>query len=697
MAQVSFKRGTSDPPQTEAVDGALYLKEDSEKFDLYFGSEENKILKLNAETATKLSTTRSIQTNLGSKSAASFDGSGDISPGVTGTLSIENGGTGATTAANALKNLGITATTSELNKMDGVTATTTEINYVDGVTSNIQTQLNGKAASSHNHAASNITSGTLSTDRLPIVPISKGGTGSTTAANARANLDAMSATNPVGTGSFSVGRLANSTVGIGSCSVGLQNTASGNYSSALGYNNTASGGQSFAVGNSNTASGAYSLAAGTKNKADSYGSCALGQLNYAKGEAGFAAGRYCLANGLFSVALGNKNSALANYSFVAGSENIAGVQNGTANYEFAPNYEFATTNDSTKGLYSVSIGYKNTASGNNSVAFGSNNIASGSGSIALGFSDVSSGASGNTASGDRSVAIGSNNAASGSGSVALGTINTASGNSSVALGYYNTAEGTSSVACGVNSTALNYQMAFGHFNNQATATAGVASGPGAGTAFVIGNGVNNSWSNAFRVNYDGQIYTKKTNILTGADYAEYFEWLDGNPTAEDRRGYFVTLDGDKIKIAEPNDYILGVISGQPAIIGNGDEDWIGRYVFDEFGAFVYEDFEYEEEVPETVIDEETDKSSIVTKTVKKIGKKYKENPDYDPSRGYIQREDRPEWDAVGMVGVLFVRDDGTCKVNGFCKVADSGIATASETGYRVIKRVNENIVKIIFK
>lgn len=70
----------------------------------------------------------------------------------------------------------------------GITATATELNYVDGVTSNVQTQLDGKAASSHNHAASNITSGTLSSDRLPTVPISKGGTGSTTATGALTNL-----------------------------------------------------------------------------------------------------------------------------------------------------------------------------------------------------------------------------------------------------------------------------------------------------------------------------------------------------------------------------------------------------------------------------------------------------------------------------------------------------------------------------
>lgn len=63
-----------------------------------------------------------------------------------GTLPVAQGGTGATTAADALSNLGITATAAELNKMDGITATTAELNYVDGVTSNIQTQLNGKQA-----------------------------------------------------------------------------------------------------------------------------------------------------------------------------------------------------------------------------------------------------------------------------------------------------------------------------------------------------------------------------------------------------------------------------------------------------------------------------------------------------------------------------------------------------------------------
>ena len=43
--------------------------------------------------------------------------------------------------------------------------TATELGYLDGVTSAIQTQLDAKAASSHNHAASEITSGTLAHER----------------------------------------------------------------------------------------------------------------------------------------------------------------------------------------------------------------------------------------------------------------------------------------------------------------------------------------------------------------------------------------------------------------------------------------------------------------------------------------------------------------------------------------------------
>lgn len=61
----------------------------------------------NASTATKLQTARTVRTNLASTSTASFDGSANITPGVTGTLPIGNGGTGATKWEDALTNLNI--------------------------------------------------------------------------------------------------------------------------------------------------------------------------------------------------------------------------------------------------------------------------------------------------------------------------------------------------------------------------------------------------------------------------------------------------------------------------------------------------------------------------------------------------------------------------------------------------------------
>jgi hypothetical protein len=63
----------------------------------------------------------------------------------------------------------VTASATELNVLDGIpaTLTATEIGYSDGVTSAIQTQLDGKAASSHNHAGAAITSGTVGYAYLP--------------------------------------------------------------------------------------------------------------------------------------------------------------------------------------------------------------------------------------------------------------------------------------------------------------------------------------------------------------------------------------------------------------------------------------------------------------------------------------------------------------------------------------------------
>ena len=74
-------------------------------------------------------------------------------------------------AVSTIKDSNLTASRALVSDSSGKVAvsavTSTELGYLDGVTSAIQSQIDGKAASSHNHAASNITSGTISTARLP--------------------------------------------------------------------------------------------------------------------------------------------------------------------------------------------------------------------------------------------------------------------------------------------------------------------------------------------------------------------------------------------------------------------------------------------------------------------------------------------------------------------------------------------------
>lgn len=285
-----------------------------------------------------------------------------------------------------------------------------------------------------------------------------------------------------------------------------------------------------------------------------------------------------------------------------------------------------------------------------------------------------------------------------------------SGYSSVILGgEFNTIKGSSSnsaIIAGNNLICSLYQIGTGHYNDDSKITA--TSGTGTGTCFFIGNGTSTAKSNAIRGDYNGKLWCKAAYSATGADYAELFEWEDGNPDNEDRRGYFVTMSGDKIRKAQPGDYILGIVSANPCVLGNTDMEWQGQFLKDEFGAYLNEEFTETvtrtRYVPETdedgnpVLDENGVQQEIPEEYEEEItGTRYVLNPDYDPDAPYVDRMSRLEWDAVGMMGVLAVYDDGTCEVNGFCTCGANGLATASDSGYRIVKRVADNIVRVIFK
>ena len=127
----------------------------------------------NSATATKLATARTITANLASSTAGSFDGSANITVGVTGTLPIANGGTGLTSAPSMLVNLASTTATSPLqaSPRPGVTGTLPIANGGTGQTT---------AAGVRNALGLGNTTGA--------VPIANGGTGLTSAPSMLVNL-----------------------------------------------------------------------------------------------------------------------------------------------------------------------------------------------------------------------------------------------------------------------------------------------------------------------------------------------------------------------------------------------------------------------------------------------------------------------------------------------------------------------------
>ena len=77
---------------------------------------------------------------------------------------------------------------------------------------------------------------------------------------------------------------------------------------------------------------------------------------------------------------------------------------------------------------------------------------------------------------------------------------------------------------------------------------------------------------------------------------------------------------------------------------------------------------------------------------------------YNLNQTYIPRSERPEWETVGMLGKLIVYDDGTCIENEYCTAGNAGIATDAKkyfnicvTKYRVLKRLSDNIILILFR
>lgn len=387
------------------------------------------------------------------------------------------------------------------------------------------------------------------------------------------------------------------------------------------------------------------------------------------------------------------NATVQNTHVAYGGIATKAMQDGTGN-----NIVDSYAKKSIYGDTAVSLGRKSGSSkGENSFAFGMNVTASGD------YSHAEGGYA--TASTDYSHAEGYNAKANGSISHAEGDNTTANGSYSHAEGYSTSTGGTSAHAEGFYTTATNYASHASGKYNKSMSVGGSASNQ-VGDVFVIGNGTSPSvLSNALRVTYLGDVMGTKAFQSSGADYAEHTkEWADGNPDGEDRVGYMVTVKGGLLYKAQPGDYIVGITSGNPSVVGNADEDYYWKYERDEFNRIVMEDVpemvQQTDEDGNLVFDEETHEPVMVENGNIIKNARMKLADDYDPSlqESYIPRAERKEWDYVGMRGIIPVRDDGTCLQDHFCKCGQGGIATlAEERGFDtfyVIERISEDVVSV---
>lgn len=107
------------------------------------------------------------------------------------------------------------------------------------------------------------------------------------------------------------------------------------------------------------------------------------------------------------------------------------------------------------------------------------------------------------------------------------------------------------------------------------------------------------------------------------------------------RGMLVAIRGKKIGPASIGDKVFGVVQPQCMMVSNSSPFcWSERYLKDEYGQIIYEDY-YDKELQET-------------------WKRPKQNPEYDHSKPYVPRSERPdEWTLIVLWGRCFARVDNT--------------------------------------
>jgi hypothetical protein len=221
---------------------------------------------------------------------------------------------------------------------------------------------------------------------------------------------------------------------------------------------------------------------------------------------------------------------------------------------------------------------------------------------------------------------------------------------------------------------------------------------------------------------DGQGYWDGGISSPAGDYAEYFEWNDGNIENEDRVGYFTSLVDEKIEIGNSN--VLGIVSAKPSIVGDSASlSWQNMYQKNDWGETLYEPYKVyqikkinDEEEQNIYIDKNNNIYSDAPNITNMSGTLYNGdtndkifieninvrivNPNYDKNEEYIPREERKEWSPIGMLGKLHVRTSE--QITGSTISANSNGMAINGNDYHVLENKksydgNYGVVKILFK
>jgi len=463
----------------------------------------------------------------------------------------------------------------------------------------------------------------------------------------------------------------------GTCAtaIGCGTKAFGDCSTAEGAGTKAYGSNSHSEGNNTVANGDNSHAEGCTTVA--YGNCSHteGANTNTYADYSHAEGYNTKTRGIRSHAEGISTESNAEGSHAQGASTRA---EGYAS--FADGY-----NTVARGSYSHAEGYLTTAANTFAHSEGYNTQANGYASHTEGANSI--------AKLDYSHAEGYNTSSNYYYSHTEGYLSKADGYAAHAEGYNSSAAGSYSHAEGYNAIAnASYSHAEGYNTNTRDAVGsnimGIYGDADTPYSWFLGGGTSDKdRALAAKILYTGYAYIKNAWNAGGTGYAEMFRSACQTIDA----GYFVTLRGDNIQLADCGDeYILGVTTATPGFVANS------MVLKNNTSSLSTARLGYEV-ASDMVLPEVKDHEGkvLASEQVIKVPVPSVGNENMKDTVQYSDSD--TNWTAVALLGQVVVFDDGTCKPNHYCRPNEDGIATEAQEGYRVMKRLCENQVLILLR